>query len=123
VWVSVIQKRWWLILQQIFFVPALWRLTFKDFIERVHEIRRWAKGSQRKPEGAWRHDKEGQYSTKGQKEPNGVPEYPKGALWQLKVSSKEPFIHENSKSTDPTMLMFLFHKENWIDRLGVSALL
>ena len=40
-----------------------------------------------------------------QKEPNGVPEGSKGSLWHPKGSSKEAYIHKNSRSTAPAAVM------------------
>ena len=44
-------------------------------------------------------------SKRDPKEPNGVPEEPKGAPWHSKGSSKEAYIHKNSRSTAPAAVM------------------
>ncbi len=83
---------------------------FKDFPERGH------KGPQGGPKGAKENKRAPQGipngaegSTKeGQKELNGIPEGPKGTPWHPKESSKEAYIHKNSRSTAPAAAMLFF---------------
>ena len=64
------------------------------------------KASQKGPKAAPRRDTRSPMTSKrDQKEPNGVPEEPKGAPWHSKGSSKETYIHKNSRSTAPAAVI------------------
>ena len=68
------------------------------------------KASQKGPKAAPRRDKRSPMTSKRDpKEPNGVPEEPKGAPWHSKGSSKEAYIHKNSRSTAPAAVMLYIY--------------
>ena len=95
------------IYQQIDFGTPSGGSLSRIFHKGPQGIPRWLKGSQREPKVAPRRPKESQSQHQGVLE--GAQWLSQGVPWHPEGSSKESYVHKNSRSTAPTAAMIRNH--------------